>query len=539
MVRKSNGEYRVCGDFRKLNSITEPDRYPIRHIHDFALELEALHDLAHPGVKASTKLLRERFVWKEMGIDIAELCKACLECQKNKIHRHTKSAIGDYPLPSCRFSHINVDVVGPLPTSCGFSYVLTCVDRFSRWPEAFPMVDQTAATIAETFFAGWISRFGVPECISTDQDRSFESDLCHALMKFLGTEKLRTTAYNPASNGLVERFYRQLKQAIRCQATDKWVQVKNKSRTVDRQLIGNLTHKKKNAKQPDGFFLSKNPKIVDSAIVVHLDIHKLFRERKLPGMSLKREPNFSKVMEPQAELMLFVKAGDDGKRYGACPFCQRLFMILFIKSSQGLLQFKVATVNFAKPPEMFKKLTLSRVPAMVYGDTALDNVDEIIQYLDDQFPTPSLDYDDADADKCCRDVFQKFCFYIKDVSKDASQLEAELTRIDDVLGSKTSRFLCGDQMTHLDCELLPKIHHIRIAAKALKGFEISPKLKNLWMYLERAYSDDVFKQTCPADQEIIVHWAEKPETKNLTMEEKARLSRELPKFSFEVPPLKI
>ncbi|KAG8196637.1 hypothetical protein JTE90_006547 [Oedothorax gibbosus] len=159
-----------------------------------------------------------------MGRDIAEWCKACLECQKNKIHRHTKSAIGDYPLPSCRFSHINVDVVGPLPTSCGFSYVLTCVDRFSRWPEAFPMVDQTAATIAETFFAGWISRFGVPECISTDQGRSFESDLCHALMKFLGTEKLRTTAYNPASNGLVERFHRQLKQAIRCQATDKWVQ---------------------------------------------------------------------------------------------------------------------------------------------------------------------------------------------------------------------------------------------------------------------------------------------------------------------------
>ncbi|KAG8172974.1 hypothetical protein JTE90_016896 [Oedothorax gibbosus] len=160
-----------------------------------------------------------------MGRDIAEWCKACLECQKNKIHRHTKSAIGDYPLPSCRFSHINVDVVGPLPTSCGFSYVLTCVDRFSRWPEAFPMVDQTAATIAVTFFAGWISRFGVPECISTDQGRSFESDLCHALMKFLGTEKLRTTAYNPASNGLVERFHRQLKQAIRCQATDKWVQV--------------------------------------------------------------------------------------------------------------------------------------------------------------------------------------------------------------------------------------------------------------------------------------------------------------------------
>ncbi|KAG8195664.1 hypothetical protein JTE90_003809 [Oedothorax gibbosus] len=44
-------------------------------------------------------------------------------------------------------------------------------------------------------------------------------------MKFLGTEKNRTTAYNPASNGQVERFHRQLKQAIRCQATERWVEV--------------------------------------------------------------------------------------------------------------------------------------------------------------------------------------------------------------------------------------------------------------------------------------------------------------------------
>ncbi|KAG8169253.1 hypothetical protein JTE90_026889 [Oedothorax gibbosus] len=111
MVRKSNGEYRVCGDFRKLNSITEPDRYPIRHIHDFALELEGtirpyvpkLFSLSSifsaaqlcPSRSESVHQAAARaFVWKEMGRDIAEWCKACLECQKNKIHRHTKSAFG-------------------------------------------------------------------------------------------------------------------------------------------------------------------------------------------------------------------------------------------------------------------------------------------------------------------------------------------------------------------------------------------------------------------------------------------------------------
>ncbi|KMQ81620.1 retrovirus-like pol polyprotein [Lasius niger] len=112
-----------------------------------------------------------------------------------------------------------MDVVGPLPESRGYRYCLTCVDRFTRWPEAFPMVDQKASTVTETFFSGWISRFGVQGTVSTDQGGNFESDLFHGFTKFLGVYKIRCTAYNPKANGLVERFHRQLKAAIKCYAS--------------------------------------------------------------------------------------------------------------------------------------------------------------------------------------------------------------------------------------------------------------------------------------------------------------------------------
>jgi cleavage and polyadenylation specificity factor subunit 1 len=90
------------------------------------------------------------------------------------------------------------------------------VDRFSRWLEAVPIPDQEAPTVARAFFEAWVCRFGVPLRVTTDQGRQFESFLFRHLNILTGTTRIRTTAYHPAANGMVERLHRQLKAAIRC-----------------------------------------------------------------------------------------------------------------------------------------------------------------------------------------------------------------------------------------------------------------------------------------------------------------------------------
>ncbi|CAG4967877.1 unnamed protein product [Colias eurytheme] len=179
---------------------------------------DRLHNLSHPGIKATTRLVAERYVWPHINRDCRKWAQTCLECQRSKVTRHIHSPLVPFKNPSGRFRSIHIDIIGPLSYSNGFNYCLTAVDRYTRWPEAWPMSSITAEEVADTFVTGWISRFGVPCTVTTDQGRQFESALFRRLMNVCGAKRVRTTSYHPCANGMVERMHRQLKSALMCHA---------------------------------------------------------------------------------------------------------------------------------------------------------------------------------------------------------------------------------------------------------------------------------------------------------------------------------
>jgi hypothetical protein len=98
------------------------------------------------------------------------------------------------------------------------NYIFTIIDRTSKWMEAIPHSETSAAACAKALTFTWISCFGVPETITSNRGPQFTSNLWLQLCEMLNISHNKTTAYHPESNGAVERLHRRLKDALRARA---------------------------------------------------------------------------------------------------------------------------------------------------------------------------------------------------------------------------------------------------------------------------------------------------------------------------------
>jgi hypothetical protein len=95
-----------------------------------------VHNLSHPGVRATFRLVSSRFVRPGVEKNCKQWAKECLQCQKCKVTRHTVTPLTSFIPPTSRFAHVHIDLAGSLPPSEEQRYCLTAVDRSLTLPDS-------------------------------------------------------------------------------------------------------------------------------------------------------------------------------------------------------------------------------------------------------------------------------------------------------------------------------------------------------------------------------------------------------------------
>lgn len=176
------------------------------------------HEIPWSGHLSTIKTyerIAARFYWPGLFKEVQEFCRTCPKCQLTNIRKTRPYPLQPLPIIETPFSRIAMDLVGPLERSQnGYKYILVICDYATRYPEAFPLRNISVNPIAHALLQ-LFSRVGIPEEILTDQGTAFLSKTLKQVYSLLGIKGLRTTAYHPQTDGLVERFNQTLKSMLK------------------------------------------------------------------------------------------------------------------------------------------------------------------------------------------------------------------------------------------------------------------------------------------------------------------------------------
>lgn len=180
-------------------------------------KVEQFHQgFGHAGRLTVFDLMRYRFWWPTMRIDIQDWIKTCPACQLNgqqSSSHHDEMRPLDIP---GAFERWHLDFIGELPkTVHGNRWILMAVDYTTNYPVARAIPEATAEAVANFLYEEIVMRFSCPKEILTDRGANFMSKVVQHYVKRIGANHKFTSSFHPRTNGKCERLNGTFKQMLR------------------------------------------------------------------------------------------------------------------------------------------------------------------------------------------------------------------------------------------------------------------------------------------------------------------------------------
>ena len=233
----------------------------------------------HLNFKRQKLQLSRRYWWQGLHKDLAEFCKSCEQCQRNKAAtRRMRAPLRPLDVPKEPWTHLTFDFMTGLPKSSTYDAIFVVVDRLTKSVVLEPCTKKIdAKKTAELFMTRVFKRFGMPINIVSDRGPQFVARFFTQLFKALGTKLSPSTASHPQTDGLTERYNRVVIETLRCLINkdgDRWHE---KLHLVE-FAINNTVH---STLQQTPFYLNfgRHPKVATDLLSGDIEIEKSAQDR--------------------------------------------------------------------------------------------------------------------------------------------------------------------------------------------------------------------------------------------------------------------
>ena len=171
--------------------------------------LRELH-VGHPGVSSMKSAARSCVWWPRVDDAIESYVRSCSACQLQRA-LPAKIDLHQWSWPRKPWSRVHLDYAGPVE---GGRYLLVVVDAMTKWVEVKITSSQTSSMTVDVF-RSLCTTFGLPDTVVTDNGPAFVGEEFQTFVKRNGIRHITAAPHHPASNGLAERYVREVKCAIK------------------------------------------------------------------------------------------------------------------------------------------------------------------------------------------------------------------------------------------------------------------------------------------------------------------------------------